>query len=68
MSYPHMSSRKDIYEAADAIKKSGEVRMLELDPDIKSDVMEYRLREFLSDMKMRLRSKKRIQLIGITIR
>ncbi len=63
-----MSSRKDIYEAADAIKKSGEVRMLELDPDIKSDVMEYRLREFLSDMKMRLRSKKRIQLIGITIR
>lgn len=68
MSAPHVSGRKEIYEAADALKKSTEVRMLELDPDTKPDVIEYKLRDFLQDIKQRLRSKKRVQMIAVTLR
>ena len=56
--------RSDIYTLADGLKKSMDVRTVEFDPDIKPDVNERYLREFIQDLKSKGRMNKRVQLIS----
>ncbi|MBT4589718.1 MAG: hypothetical protein HOC57_10575 [Rhodospirillaceae bacterium] len=56
--------RSDIYSLADGLKKSMDVRTVELHPDIKPDVNERYLREFTQDLKSKGRMKKRVMLIS----
>lgn len=56
--------RSDIYSLADGLKKFMDVRTVEFDPDIKNDVQERYLREFILDLKTKGRMKKRVQLIS----
>ena len=56
--------RSDIYSLADGLKKFMDVRTVEFDLDIKNDVQERYLREFIQDLKTKGRMKKRVQLIS----
>ena len=59
--------RRDINSLSDGLKKSNEVRKIEFDPDIKPDVNERYLRDFIQDLKQKGRMKKRVMIISYVI-